>query len=88
MQVSTVLYNGSNFGSDWNGSVTMSSYIAEKQTYIGAMVQKIVDNLQIEIKGIHVRYEDDTNTPEVCRKDPIDTDYCIPCECMTSMTLI
>ena len=42
----------------------------EKQTYIGAMVQKIVDNLQIEIKGIHIRYEDDTNTPEVRTINP------------------
>ncbi|OCF42293.1 vacuolar protein sorting-associated protein vps13 [Kwoniella heveanensis CBS 569] len=35
-----------------------------KQTYIGAIVSKIVDNVQIHIKGIHVRYEDSTSTPE------------------------
>ncbi|WVR05901.1 hypothetical protein IAU60_002927 [Kwoniella sp. DSM 27419] len=37
---------------------------ATKQTYIGAIVSKIVDNVQIHIKGIHVRYEDSTSTPE------------------------
>jgi vacuolar protein sorting-associated protein 13A/C len=27
-------------------------------------VQKVVDNVQIHVKGIHVRYEDGTSTPE------------------------
>ncbi|WWC86271.1 uncharacterized protein L201_001144 [Kwoniella dendrophila CBS 6074] len=35
-----------------------------KQTYIGAIVSKIVDNVQIQIKGIHVRYEDGSSIPE------------------------
>ncbi|WRT64162.1 uncharacterized protein IL334_001091 [Kwoniella shivajii] len=35
-----------------------------KQTYIGAIVSKIVDNVQIQVKSIHVRYEDGTSTPE------------------------
>ncbi|EIW72804.1 hypothetical protein TREMEDRAFT_25659 [Tremella mesenterica DSM 1558] len=35
-----------------------------KQTYIGAIVSKVVDNVQIHVKGIHVRYEDGTSTPE------------------------
>ncbi|WVQ62160.1 uncharacterized protein L199_000298 [Kwoniella botswanensis] len=35
-----------------------------KQTYIGAIVSKIVDNVQIQIKGIHIRYEDGSSTPE------------------------
>jgi vacuolar protein sorting-associated protein 13A/C len=36
-----------------------------KQTYLGAMITKVVDNVQINIKNIHVRYEDGTNTPDV-----------------------
>nr|XP_019015055.1 vacuolar protein sorting-associated protein vps13 [Kwoniella pini CBS 10737]OCF53836.1 vacuolar protein sorting-associated protein vps13 [Kwoniella pini CBS 10737] len=36
----------------------------EKQTYVGAIVSKIVDNVQIQIKGIHIRYEDGSSTPE------------------------
>ncbi|ODO11680.1 hypothetical protein I350_00464 [Cryptococcus amylolentus CBS 6273] len=35
-----------------------------KQTYVGAIVSKVVDNVQIHIKNIHVRYEDGTSTPE------------------------
>nr|XP_018267277.1 vacuolar protein sorting-associated protein vps13 [Kwoniella dejecticola CBS 10117]OBR89435.1 vacuolar protein sorting-associated protein vps13 [Kwoniella dejecticola CBS 10117] len=35
-----------------------------KQTYIGAIISKVVDNVQIQIKGIHIRYEDGTSTPE------------------------
>lgn len=36
-----------------------------KQTYVGAIVSKVVDNVQIHIKGIHIRYEDGTSTPDV-----------------------
>jgi hypothetical protein len=36
-----------------------------KQTYFGAIVTKVVDNLQIHVKNIHIRYEDGTSTPEV-----------------------
>lgn len=39
--------------------------VSAKQTYVGAIVSKIVDNVQIHVKGIHVRYEDGTNTPDV-----------------------
>ncbi|KIR43636.1 vacuolar protein sorting-associated protein vps13 [Cryptococcus deuterogattii 99/473] len=35
-----------------------------KQTYVGAIVSKVVDNVQIHVKGIHIRYEDGTSTPE------------------------
>jgi len=35
-----------------------------KQTYVGAIIQKVVDNVQIHVKGIHVRYEDGSSTPE------------------------
>ena len=35
-----------------------------KQTYIGAILSKVVDNVQIHVKGIHVRYEDGSSTPE------------------------
>lgn len=35
-----------------------------KQTYIGAIVSKVVDNVQIHVKNIHLRYEDGSSTPE------------------------
>ena len=35
-----------------------------KQTYVGAILSKVVDNVQIHVKSIHVRYEDGTSTPE------------------------
>ncbi len=37
----------------------------EKQTWLGAFTSKLVDNVQILIKNIHVRYEDNLSTPEV-----------------------
>lgn len=36
-----------------------------KQTYVGAIISKVVDNVQINVKNIHIRYEDGTNTPDV-----------------------
>ena len=38
--------------------------MAAKQTYVGAILSKVVDNVQIHIKSIHVRYEDGSSTPE------------------------
>lgn len=35
-----------------------------KQTYMGAILSKVVDNVQIHVKNIHVRYEDGSSTPE------------------------
>lgn len=37
-----------------------------KQTWVGAFTQKLVDNVQISIENIHLRYEDNLSTPEVC----------------------
>lgn len=37
-----------------------------KQTWVGQMVKKIVDNVQIYVTNIHMRYEDASSTPEVC----------------------
>jgi hypothetical protein len=40
-----------------------------KQSYMGAIVSKVVDNVQIHVKNIHMRYEDGSSTPEVsCRE--------------------
>jgi vacuolar protein sorting-associated protein 13A/C len=36
-----------------------------KQSYMGAIVSKVVDNVQIHVKKIHMRYEDGSSTPEV-----------------------
>ncbi|WVQ82769.1 hypothetical protein IAT38_004901 [Cryptococcus sp. DSM 104549] len=44
--------------------VSQGSNDAAKQTYMGAIISKIVDNVQIHIKNIHVRYEDGSSTPE------------------------
>ncbi|WWD17860.1 hypothetical protein CI109_102304 [Kwoniella shandongensis] len=35
-----------------------------KQSYIGAIISKVVDNVQIHVKNIHVRYEDGSSTPD------------------------
>jgi hypothetical protein len=35
---------------------------------VAAMISKIVDNVQIHVKNIHLRYEDGTSTPEVSDK--------------------
>lgn len=32
---------------------------------LSRLMEKIVDNLQIELKNVHVRYEDSTTDPEV-----------------------
>jgi hypothetical protein len=45
----------------------MTNDLLDKQTYVGAIIQKVVDNVQISVKGIHVRYEDGSSTPEVSK---------------------
>ena len=42
-----------------------------KQSYMGAIVSKVVDNVQIHVKNIHMRYEDGSSTPEVSYLWPI-----------------
>jgi vacuolar protein sorting-associated protein 13A/C len=41
--------------------------VVAKQTWLGAFTQKLVDNVQISIENIHLRYEDNLSTPEVSR---------------------
>lgn len=36
-----------------------------KPGYIGAMIRKLTNNLQVEFRNIHVRYEDSTSNPDV-----------------------
>nr|ODO02780.1 vacuolar protein sorting-associated protein vps13 [Cryptococcus depauperatus CBS 7855] len=43
---------------------TQDSDDETKQSYVGAIISKVVDNVQIHVKNIHVRYEDETSTPE------------------------
>lgn len=38
--------------------------LEEKQTYLGAITTKIINNVQIHIKNIHLRYEDGSSTPD------------------------
>lgn len=38
---------------------------AAKQTYVGAIISKVVDNVQVHVKNIHIRYEDGTSAPDV-----------------------
>lgn len=35
----------------------------EKKGFLGAFIEKIIDNIQLRIKNIHIRYESDTNIP-------------------------
>lgn len=35
-----------------------------KESYLGAIFTRIINNVQIHVKNVHLRYEDDTNTPE------------------------
>lgn len=35
----------------------------ERQTWLGAFTSKLVDNVQIKLKNVHLRYEDDLSTP-------------------------
>lgn len=34
---------------------------------LSRLVEKIVDNLQIELKNVHIRYEDSTTDPKVMK---------------------
>ncbi|CAK9783702.1 putative late endosome to vacuole transport-related protein [Cutaneotrichosporon oleaginosum] len=36
----------------------------QKETYLGAITTKIINNVQIHIRNIHMRYEDGSSTPE------------------------
>ncbi|BEI82300.1 hypothetical protein CcaverHIS002_0301680 [Cutaneotrichosporon cavernicola] len=36
----------------------------QKETYLGAITTRIINNVQIHIRNIHMRYEDGSNTPE------------------------
>ncbi|GMK58122.1 hypothetical protein CspeluHIS016_0501540 [Cutaneotrichosporon spelunceum] len=36
----------------------------QKETYLGAITTRIINNVQIHIRNIHLRYEDSSNTPE------------------------
>ncbi|KAL7419546.1 Vacuolar protein sorting-associated protein 13 [Cryptotrichosporon argae] len=36
----------------------------DKQSYFGAVISKAIDNVQVHIKNIHIRYEDSSSTPE------------------------
>ena len=37
---------------------------AESDSFMNALVTKIIDNLQVKIKNIHVRFEDSTSHPQ------------------------
>lgn len=51
------------------GTLFPNIYRAEKQQgTMGAWVTKIVDNIQITIKDVHMRYEDEVTDPKVCNE--------------------
>jgi hypothetical protein len=52
----------------WKGGLNRCVFeYTEKQTWLGAFTSKLVDNVQISIKNIHCRYEDNLSTPNVSR---------------------
>lgn len=62
-------------GQTEGGELTKSLEIASadeiaKETYFQAVMNKIVSNVQVRVKNIHVRYEDGTSAPEVSYRLP------------------
>jgi vacuolar protein sorting-associated protein 13A/C len=44
----------------------------EKKAGFGAkMIEKVVDNIQVELTNVHIRYEDDVTDPKVIRQHSI-----------------
>lgn len=59
------LANAELLGRDSGANVGMSAEEAQKnESFTSSLVTKIVDNLQITVKNIHVRYEDTLSNPE------------------------
>ncbi|PWN25799.1 DUF1162-domain-containing protein [Jaminaea rosea] len=59
------LANAELLGRDSQASVGMSAEEAQKnESFTSSLVTKIVDNLQITVRNIHVRYEDSLSNPE------------------------
>lgn len=59
------LANAELLGRDSSSSVSMSAEDAQKnESFTSSLITKIVDNLQITVRNIHIRYEDDLSNPE------------------------
>ncbi|MCO5590231.1 hypothetical protein L7F22_044200 [Adiantum nelumboides] len=59
------LANAELLGRDSATSVSMSAEDAQKnESFTSSLITKIVDNLQITVRNIHIRYEDDLSNPE------------------------
>lgn len=59
------LANAELLGRDSGSAVGMSAEEAQKsESFTSSLVTKIVDNLQITVRNIHVRYEDKLSNPE------------------------
>lgn len=59
------LANAELLGRDSGSSVSLSAEDAQKnESFTSSLITKIVDNLQITVRNIHIRYEDDLSNPE------------------------
>lgn len=52
----------------------------QSQGLIASLVTKIINNLQVTVRNIHVRYEDKLSVPGVCERD-----HAIVCNLMLSL---
>lgn len=43
-------------------------------TFLNQLITKVVDNLQVSINNIHLRYEDKLSDPKVCHTTPTKSD--------------
>lgn len=41
----------------------------QSQGLIASLVTKIINNLQVTVRNIHIRYEDKLSVPGVCERD-------------------
>lgn len=44
----------------------------KNESFTSSLVTKVVDNLQITVRNIHIRYEDALSNPEVSMRGHID----------------
>ncbi|UZJ53507.1 hypothetical protein CBS101457_002827 [Exobasidium rhododendri] len=59
------LANAELLGRDGPQEIAMSTEDAQKnESFTSSLVTKIIDNLQITVRNIHIRYEDDLSNPE------------------------
>ena len=43
---------------------------AQSQGFIGSFLAKLLNNIQVTVKNVHIRYEDSISVPGVCLQMP------------------